>query len=458
MFITLTMLFGLLLLLISKAEPQCVTSKIFKNDASFMAKFNDAWQLSWTTFATVGYGGISPATSAMFMDDMITFRENGSCALTGVMLSFESLVGILFVSCAGAIMYAKLTQFQSNAQVKFSKVMVVRYGSGVQENDIDTDSDSDDDGDDPNDPKKIPCPVLEFRMANLLHSAHSGEIINANVSTVATIDIKNSLSKQIPTDILFRNALQSNRKLMHNMDKPNTGIMSGSLHRFPRQLNRGGATTTKMPHAKSVPVLNNLSKNKSTMRFFGRKQKESPEDAINDSKRSQSLIQHGMTNDQIGSLETVFSNEEQEVNDLLGSIIIHPEAQVDRPNLVFSNVSVAPATHPYFRTSWRVMHTLNEDSPLLSRALRKKIKKGGGYWPDEMNNKEDVEESISFDQFLVSFTGMAKSTGNEVYEHHVYKKKDLRVGKQFRSILSENVNGGISVETDAINDIKSQDG
>ena len=112
----------------------------------------------------------------------------------------------------------------------------------------------------------------------------------------------------------------------------------------------------------------------------------------------------------------------------------------------------------FFRTSWRVVHTLNAESPLLNRETRMKIEEAGGYWPAEMNNKDDVRDSIDFDQFLVTFRGFSKATGNEVYEHHVYTMADLNVGFQFGSILVQNPNGTIGVEPDFIDELKIQNG
>ena len=165
-----------------------------------------------------------------------------------------------------------------------------------------------------------------------------------------------------------------------------------------------------------------------------------------------------MTNDALVSmrkLDKKQGNHYVEKNVLMKSAIsMHAEI----PNLVFANVKMDPVHHPYFRTSWRVVHTLNAESPLVKKDIRKRVEENGGHWPSELNNHDDVKNSIDFDQFLVSFRGLSKATGNEVYGHHVYRMDDINVGMQFKSILVQNENGSIGIEPDYIDELKLQHG
>jgi hypothetical protein len=479
---------------VARIEPRCVTSTIFQTQNSFAAKLNDALNLSWTTFSTVGYGGISPATSAMFVEDMEHFRKSGSCAIMSFLLSFESLVGILFVTFAGAIMYVKLIQFQSNAQVKFSSVMVVKYGSGVEWQDIDlddisTESESEDE-DDPKAPKNIPCPVLIFRMANLLHSTINGEIVNAHVNTVATVDLKNAVMSNITrSNTVFKNALSidvtkkiSGGRVFYKKkrSKPkNLSSWTVSTYTDSTRSIRSGHSSGSDSTSTSTKNFSNrfgkfFNKNPSVRSSPQSRERTVISDISYRTKKSQrlksSLMHFGVTQSEMGLTDDDVlvrgkSNDEGDNPDAMNQdvsikphCVIHQEAQVEMPNLVFAKIKMDPVRHPYFRTSWRVAHTLNQDSPLLSKALRKKIKDGGGYWPVEMNNHYDIRDHIDFDQFLVSFRGLSKATGNEVYAHQVYKKDDIKVGFQFKSILVQNPNGSIGVQPDDIDELKIQDG
>ena len=106
----------------------------------------------------------------------------------------------------GAILFAKFSRAQSFAQVLFSDPMVIRYGTGL----VDLASDDDDDDEEEEDEahkrgdeassgrlvkeSHLPCPYLEFRIANRLNSVKGGEIIDASLNIVASIDASQACS------------------------------------------------------------------------------------------------------------------------------------------------------------------------------------------------------------------------------------------------------------------------
>ena len=321
-----------------------------------------------------------------------------------IVLSFESLAGILFVSFAGAIIYGKLTQFQSQAQVKFSSNLVVKYG--IKKDDM------------------IACPVLEFRMANLSHSARHGQIVNGNITTVATIDIENAMvHHKLQQDKQFRNALQSTRNLMAGSNKTISKL--SPIHKNDSSGGDGEEFTPKR-HKKQVTLGSSVVKN---------------------------FCQHAISRANLASIIRKTNHGPEVVGDLnRTSIIIQADLHIDNdnPNLVFADISMDPNYHPYFRTTWGVTHTLDEKSPLVTKSARTRIEENKGYWPNDLNNEKGVEESIDFDQLLVSFRGMSKSSGSDVYLHHCYTKDDMDVGYQFESILVQELHGKIGVETDDI--------
>jgi hypothetical protein len=97
LFLALNILFALLILAFVARAPECLSPSL--GDLNFYEKFNDALHLSWTTFTTVGYGLISPSTggTSVFIDDPDFFDDEGRCLLVSFLLSFESLLGVLFV-------------------------------------------------------------------------------------------------------------------------------------------------------------------------------------------------------------------------------------------------------------------------------------------------------------------------------------------------------------------------
>ena len=177
-FLSLTMLFAVAIWAIGLRHPTCIGG-VDPGEANFM----DAYELSWTTFSTVGYGVVYSGIAT-------TEPDIRKCTGITIVVTLEAFVGVLFASMWGAILFAKVARIQSFAQVSFSDPMVIRYGPGVtvenrkDENDVA----SDDNSVKTDDPRQIPCPVLEFRINNNLHSTVGGEIIDATVNIVASID------------------------------------------------------------------------------------------------------------------------------------------------------------------------------------------------------------------------------------------------------------------------------
>lgn len=441
-----------------------------------------------------------------FIDGHIErFNRSASCGVMNFTLSFESLIGILTISFAGAIIYVKLIQFQGHAQVRFSSIVVVKYGRGVEDEDIDDDdgdilsSSGSEDENETNKPKLLPCPVLIFRMANLLHSTPKGPIVNAHVKTVATVDIKNAVKAS--GHAVFKNALNigtafvkvykrnhvyhkySSRNINNtpnNSLRLSTGSVlglrkSGKTPNNSLRVSTGSVFNTSSTRSSRKGIVNFLpstfaNRSKSDASFHGLSKLETKNQQI-----KSSMAHYGVSQEQMELTdEEILSNimDDEYADDFITSTVREPvpmtglgttfviqkEAHLETPNFVFATIDMDPKSHPYFKTSWRVLHTLNAMSPLLKKAARKKVVQAGGYWPADMNNEDAVRNSIDFDQLLVSFRGLSKATGNEVYGHHVYKMEDLRVGYQFKSILVQNLNGTIGVAPDFIDDIKEQNG
>jgi hypothetical protein len=217
--LSMTTAFAVLIWIIGQVTPQCIGGVDFQTSP---AGFLDAYQLSWTTFATVvcliltrfalwmrqvllsdpnrlpceqqGYGLIYPATSATNTDT----QKIGSCALITMLTAFESFVGVVYASLCAALMFAKVGRVQSFAQLTFSDPMVIRYGKALMTTDGSPDDDDYDDDDNchtsgdgmivMND-QRIPCPVLEFRIFNRLDSITGGEIMDATLNMTACIDV-----------------------------------------------------------------------------------------------------------------------------------------------------------------------------------------------------------------------------------------------------------------------------
>mmetsp|Transcript_38456 Transcript_38456/g.54121 ORF Transcript_38456/g.54121 Transcript_38456/m.54121 type:complete len:502 (+) Transcript_38456:80-1585(+) len=178
-FFALTIFFAGLIIAAGRMDEECVRVGGKTFDSAGTA-FADAFALSWTTFSTVGYGSTYPALG----------HENDNptnCLFITAVCSLESFIGVLYSGFCGAILFGKVLRIQSHAQVIFSDPIVIRYGSGVENHsDEDDDEGMSDDGKDHK--KKIPCPVLEFRIVNRLFNEVGGEIMDATLNVVTSID------------------------------------------------------------------------------------------------------------------------------------------------------------------------------------------------------------------------------------------------------------------------------
>jgi len=185
-FYLFTLYFCLLIYLVGLYKEECVmigagTLADLKSTGQI---FSALFALSWTTISTVGYGNTWPALSKLDDEGAIIH-----CPAMNILLMVEAFVGVCFAGACGAILFGKVVQVQSQAQVEFSQPMVLKFGTGVMN------SDDGDDSDDEGVVKKIvampksgiPCPILEFRIVNKLHNIPNGVITDASVNCVASI-------------------------------------------------------------------------------------------------------------------------------------------------------------------------------------------------------------------------------------------------------------------------------
>lgn len=365
-------------------------------------------------FYKTGYGLISPATGAntVFLEDPSYFEDENYCLFISFLLSFESLVGVLFVSFCSAVMFGKLTSFQTQASCIFSSLMVVEYGDKGGE-------DEEDEKDDYLETKETsiyPYPTITFRIVNLLHSQNRGEILDASVNVVATIEAKNAI-RGIKNEKIFSDALVKRKKPLHT-DSSRSDILVSSMERLKnishgaqqmlrkRSRSKKGFTRTTIPHVHD---------------FISHGDSETINSAYSDDPTS--------------------SDRFSELRD--DDICIQVE-EPDQPNMVFASLKVSPSQHPFFRSTWQVVHTLDGESPLLTKKVRKLVRKSKG-WPKALNSHKAIKDAIHFDNILVTFKGTSNISGTSVFDQATYKMDSLRIGFEFKSVLMQNVDGSISV-------------
>jgi hypothetical protein len=328
-----------------------------------------------------------------------------------IVVTLEAFVGILFASFCGAILFAKVARIQSFAQVVFSDPIVIRYGTGVMV-DNDDGSEEDESSSMDTDIVQIPCPVMEFRIVNRLHSTPGGEIIDASIQIVASIDA----SQACPT---IRNAASRRRRGGKKGKKRNI------RQRATRQKNEH---LLNLPEPESKP--NNITRSSSTesLEAIGRG------------------LGPGLGSTTIPTGKTHQAFEE----DPSGHLV---------PKRIFSKLEVESPDHPFFKRVWMVRHTVDQHSPLLRAHARNMVNDNGGFWPRELNSHEGVRAAIHFDKVLVSMSGTSNADANSVYAQKVYDFIDVNVGYRFVNPLYRDVDdGSLRVDTSLINDVMEQSG
>jgi hypothetical protein len=337
------------------------------------------------------------------------------CTGVTIVVTLEAFVGILFASFCGAILFAKVARIQSFAQVLFSDPIVIRYGTGVM---VEPDDASDEDGSSSMDTDivQIPCPVLEFRIVNRLHSTTGGEIIDASINIVASIDA----SQACPT---IKNLTTRRRR------GGKKGKKNGPRQRTSQKIDPLRNAT--LPE--SVPYLPGSPKAK----FNARKHKTTSTES------SPAIALGGLGSD---SHRTHQAFEEDPTGHLV-------------PRRIFSKLEIESPDHPFFKRVWMVRHTVDHNSPLLRAHARNMVKENNGWWPKELNSHEGVRAAIHFDKILVSMSGTSNADANSVYAQKVYDFIDVNVGYRFVNPLYRDLDdGSLRVDTSLINDVSEQAG
>jgi len=216
------LVFALVYYGISVGYPMCINSNgSMIGHGEGVRIFGDCFHLSWTTFSTVGYGLIFPATGSSEF-----FVPNG-CVGVGVLGSFEAFMGVVYADFCATILFGKVLRTQNNAQVFFSDPIVVRFGKKeLVEEETKQEYDEELGGlimANQNDDEDIPCPSLEFRLVNCLHGVPSGEIVEAKLDCVAILDPKYSkLNSKTDNDNINNNNTPADRQLNFNVNEKTT--------------------------------------------------------------------------------------------------------------------------------------------------------------------------------------------------------------------------------------------
>ena len=330
------------------------------------------------------------------------------------MMVLEAMIGILYAGFASAVLFAKVWAAQGWANVSFSSVMVVRYGLGVDPNEVLNVSEDDDIvlGDFESDSEsehrrkpmrraqsilsvaetaardKKPLPLLEFRILNNVDVSRS-LLLNAEVRCVVSAE-------------------SNSERLQYNRVMKNAGLSTPSQ---PFQPN--------------------------SSRFIDKEARHSYRHSISDkaAEKPQSIDRRGLMKSSLYSSQTTkFTSATKHIRrarDLVDVDMNNPNRSMDSLLLgnenKFHEVKIQCPLVPIFQRCWDVVHILDETSPLVRKSVRRKIKKYR-CWPEEYNSANGMRRALRhFGKIDIIFQTVTHS-GIVAYQHKSYSFSDLIIG------------------------------
>jgi len=398
---------GILVAMESRTGGRCglYAYDVWSNSHSY---YELAFELSWTTFTTVGYGLISPSG-----DDANCYHIRFACALFAFM-------GLLFNSLSAAISFSKLERVLTRASVTFSSSMCLQFGRAatfvrgskgvygqfwMKNNSmrsvasIETDPSSKSLGSESYGSRpsgalksmretagaKVPFPFIEFRLVNDHANSKNRAVRNAQVNAMVQISAKDAgkLSRGI-----------SRRKSDSGTLREDVFVASkDDMSSFENNENEDNSFTCQGPAG--------LKKERSQRR-----------NAVHESLKS-SMVAKALV---------------VQETDSAGHGI---EGRVYYP------INLEPSDHPYFRRVWYIRHTLDGHSPLLKESVREKIKKDGGWDPQKYRYQDMLASLIDFHRIRFTFKGTSAVSNALIFSQKIFTIEDLYVGYQFGQIFYE---------------------
>ncbi len=327
--------------------------------------------------------------------------------------ALEAFGGVLFASFAGALLFGAISRMSCVAKVVWSEPMVVKYGAGVEganvaaENDVAWSHVS----------QPLPCPVLEFRVANLYHNRIGGEIVDARIGIWAS-----TRAEQAEEAILQATGFSFNLK--------RRGKKKRWGNRRHQKLGHTVMHSDQGPKEQSVPIPTIVERDPMTI-------EEAKEDG-----RSEILKQLA----QCSLSQTHLSVTEDPSNQLV-------------PSMIFSKLNVETDKHPLFQRVWLIRHRLDASSPLLDKKAHEMIEANNGNWPASLNSHAAVRRHLHFQELMVSLYGTDNVTARSVIANKVYPYAAVRIGYRFaETLVGCPVTGHLHVNLDAMHDVVEQKG
>eukprot|EP00984_Skeletonema_dohrnii_P038974 scaffold42824_cov161-Skeletonema_dohrnii-CCMP3373.AAC.3 len=370
--------------------------------------FELAFELSWTTFTTVGYGQVAPSGE--------------DCYPIRVGCSFFAFMGLLFNSLSAAIFFSKLERVLTKASVTFSSSICLQF------NTVDADRGARVDsyrkmgfGLRSVEGEAFSYPFLEFRIINDHANHKSRAVRNASCAALVSLSGKHAelisgeaqqsseLYKEFVTKSFSMDVLEeaSPKNTTGNSTTPRTASKKPSFYSAAKAVMKTNASVKSIASATA-----------------GFDQDESGEPTPSQEERADASAENvdpprrARPSARITRMVSLSDSIKQtaiivQENDNGKGQQATPEGRVYFP------LELEPSTNPYMSRVWYLRHTLNEKSPLLRYSVREKLKRDG-VWDAELNTYQDIIASlVDFHKIRVTFKGTSSASNSLLFTQKV---------------------------------------
>ena len=388
------------------------------------------------------------------------------------MTATEAFFGVLYAGFAGAVIFGKVARVQSFARIIWSDSVVIQYGSGVAvEEDAATEEKNEDTG-------KLPCPVLEFRVANQSFDQEGGEIVNATVSVWASTSSESAsesireaanLSSLASTEKkgsfgvghILKSAVVKTKDTVKKTATSGTKIVVKAAQKTTNVVSKAAQKTTNVVSKAAQKTTNVVTKRATRISTFDANSLKPSNGEVDQEVPSPEpdpeQSQEAKTRDTLNKERNQMLDALQKLASTTKHIAMVEDPLL--PPLIYSKLNIETDSHPFFKRVWLIRHKLDANSPLLSSEAHDLIVKNGGFWPAELNSYQAVRENVDFREIMVSFNGTSNVSGSTVYSQKLYDFVDVNVGWRFANTLVNDPNtGALSVDLSLINDVLEQKG
>ena len=375
--------------------------------------FELAFELSWSTFTTVGYGAVAPSGE--------------DCYPLRVLCSLFAFLGLLFNSLSAAIFFSKLERVLTKASVTFSSCICLQFSTTDAERGAEGGAErgarrslenyrkmgfslrSIDQG------SAVPYPYLEFRIVND-HANHKSRAVR-NATCAAMVSLSGRHAE------IISNELRSSSDLYKEV------VTRSSSVDDEKGKGRGSSSTDtnnnvslKIGGKKRTGLFRSSFKGNSSDDVGGLDQDENDEltsiqdEAVLQPTRRRRNPARSKRLDAIGLTESISAT----------AIIVqendHGQGQHATPEgRVYFPLKLEPSTNAYMSKVWYVRHYLDAKSPLLSFNVREKLKRDG-CWDPELDTYQDMISSLAdFHKISVTFKGTSSASNSLLFTQKLCK-------------------------------------